>query len=466
MAVLRRPDEQTTGRVRQTIGGAESVTVTFRPATADRNTGVELYLGDRFIQEYQSLDDPASSPIYGPFGKMHVYDASIKKVLDMVWNKEKAHIDEYSDIAGLDIEKERYLINLLSAQSSVGVPYQTLRLSFTGPDTVRMSENSVFYARGGSDGTMNETVLADLVKIEMEEWANPLSPLQNTIAYPVSIMYDSGYPLATKYAMANFISLRKDTAVVLAVHDVLGRVLTASEESSIAQSLRAHLRLFPESEIHGTHVCRGVIVGRSGVFLGSKYRKHLPLSIELASKAADYMGAANGRWKPGRSFDSAPLNEITMFKDINITWTPDTVRNKDWQNCMIWSQSFTRKTSIWPGLKTVYDDDTSTLNSFFTMMIFVDLEKVGVRSWLQFVGSDRRTQPVLKRDVEKFINDAVKDKYDGRALIIPEVYFTEADNQRNYSWSTRVRVGTAGMYTANTIELQAYRIAELQALNA
>ena len=346
---------------------------------------------------------------------------------------------------------------MVSAVSSKNVPYHSFLLEATGADAVRLSENSVVYATGGSDGTMNEELFADLVSEEVAEYANPNSQLLNAAVHCESVIIDSGFPLATKYELIKFIAIRKDTAVILATHDVLGEVLTPSEESSIAIALRTRLQLYPESEMHGTHVTRGMVVGHSGEFMDSKYPKRLPLTLELAKKAADYMGAGDGRWKSGLSFDSAPLSEVTSFKNVNATFKPDSVRNVDWKNCLVWVQSFKRRSVFFPALKTVYDDDTSVLNSFFTMMACVELEKVGFRAWQNFTGSDRRTNPVLKKDVEKYINDDIKDRFDGRFVIIPEVYFTLADVQRGYSWSTRIKIYAANMKTVNTFELEAYR---------
>lgn len=462
MAVLRRDDELSTGHIYRTLSNETEVEVCFKPDTVDRNTEKLLYAGDVFLQAYQDLESQTAPAQYGPFGAMHLYNESIEKVLAKVWEKEVPFIDENSDIFGVDVEDEKFLINIIGATSSKNVPYHALQIATVGENVVRLSENSVFYAEGGSDGTLNEQVFADLVATEVSEYANPNSELTDMTLHPESIIYDSGFPLATKYALCKFLAIRKDTMVVLGTHDTLGRTLTASQESSLALALRTRLQLYPESEIHGTHVCRGMIVGRSGKMIGTRYSKRLPLTLEIAAKAADYMGASNGRWKPGRSFDSAPLSEVANFTDINVTFTPDSVRNKDWGNCLVWVQAFKRKTVFFPALKTVYNDDTSVLNSFFTVMACVELEKVGFRSWKQFTGSDKRSNAVLKQDVEKWIAEDVKDRFDNRFIIIPEVYFTDRDLERGYSWSTRIKIGADNMKTANVMELEAYRKADLE----
>lgn len=464
MACLRRDDEMSSGRVARTNFNETSVQVAFKPGAIDRNTDLELYVGDVFLQNYEDFDNPAAPPKWGPFGKMAVYDDSIKKLLGLIYDAEAPYFDpDTSDAQGFDKEAELYLINLFGACSSRNVPYHAFILESSGADVMRASENSVVYAVGGSDGTMNEAVLNELIREEMLEYADPNSPVQDLVVNPESVMVDPGFELATKYALCNFIAVRRDTCVILSTHDVMGETLDGAQESSLGISLRTRLQLFPESELNGTHVCRGMVVGHSGEFLDSRYPRRLPLTLEIAKKAAAYMGAGNGRWKAGLSFDSAPRSVVSNFKNVNATFKPVSVRNTDWKNSLVTVQSFEMRSVFFPALKTVYDNDTSVLNSFFTMFIFCDLHKVGHRQWRNFTGSDKRSPSELKRDAEKHINDAVKDKYDNRVIIIPEVYYTKTDRDRGYVWRTRIKVGANNMTTVNVLELEAHRMEDLMA---
>lgn len=461
MACLKRANSLATGKIVRTNFDASSTQVCFKKRTTDRNTGKKLYVGDVFLQEYQDFTSETEPDRYGPFGTLAVYDATIEKVLGMIYDAEAPLADEFSDISGFDKEEEKYLINLFGAQSSRGVPYHSFILESSGVDVMRASENSVVYAQGGSDGTMNEKVLNELIREEVAEYGNPNSPLQDLVVNPESVIIDAGFELATKYALFNFIAVRRDTAVILSTHDVMGRTLDASQETSMGISLRTAAQLYPESELYGTHVCRAMVVGHSGEFMDSQYPARLPLTLEIAKKAAIYMGASNGKWKAGASFDSAPGSVVSSFKNVNATFKPVTVRNTDWKNSLVSVQSFELKSLFFPALKTVYENDTSTLNSFFTMLIFCDLHKVGHRQWRNFTGSDKRSRSVLKRDAEKFIADAVKDKYDSRAVIVPEVYYTQDDINRGYVWRTKIRVYANNMMTVNVLELAAHRMDEL-----
>lgn len=453
-----RPTELDTPKVVETQSAEQYVEVCFKPETVDRNTSTLLFIGDTFLKAYEDFETVGSPNVYGPFGDLHVYQANLETVLGLTYTTENALNAEFSDFLG--VAGEKYRFNLISGVSSQDVPYHTFEMVTTGT-FVRLSENSSIFAQGGSDGTMNEADFAESVTTLVADYAVETSVLQDTAKYPESIIYDSGFPLATKYALLNFISLRKDTFCVLSTHDVLGADLTASQEQSLAIALKTRAQNFPESEYYGTAVMRAMIVGRSGRLLQSEYTKRLPLSLEVARRAAMYMGASNGIWKPGFSFDQSPNNQVALFADVNVTFTPAKVRNKDWDAGLVWVQNFDRRSLFFPAFKTVYDNDTSVLNSFFTVMACVELQKIGERSWRAYTGRSDLTDEQLVDRVGKFITNAVKGRFDDRFVIQPEVYYTEGDVARGYSWTTKIRIYAPNMKTVSTLSLEARRMSDL-----
>lgn len=459
IACVARPDELSTARTVETQAAEQYVNVCWKPDVINRLVDSELSIDNVFIQAYQELSDPRFPPSYGPFGQVHVYHSQLDAVLALVYEAEAAYIDEFSDFK--DEEGEEHRFNLIGGCSSQGVPYHSYQLITGSANSVRLNESSTLYARGASDGTMNEALFAERVAEEVVEYANENSVLQDTAKYPQSIIYDSGFPLDTKYALLSFNALRKDTAVVLATHDVLGNTLSASEESALAVALRTRAQMYPESEYFGTPTMRAMIVGRSGKMIGSQYRKHLPLTLEIAAKAAAYMGAGNGKWKSGFSFDMAPNSEVSMFQDINVTFTPAKVRNKDWANGLNWVESYGRRSVYFPALKTVYDNDTSVLNSFFTMMACVELQKVGDRARRRFSGVSSLTNAQIIERVNQFVSDDVEGRFDGRFIIQPDAYFTQADIARGYSWTLPIKLYAPNMKTVMTLSIEAYRIEDL-----
>jgi hypothetical protein len=457
MACVKKDSPEATPVLVQTVAGEQYVDVAFVPGTINRRTSKQAFVDDVFIPGYQNLQDPTMPPKWGPFGSFHLYQDTVDTLVALFYAAEKT-VALTTDFLMEDGEEHRF--NFIGGTDSNGIPYQSFVFS-KDANGVRFTETTTLYASGGSDGTMNDVEFAKLVSTAVKRYADPDDVLQDTAKYPESFIWDSGFPMATKFDLISFIANRKDTGLGLCTHDTTGAVLTASEESALAVALRTRLAMYPESEYFGTSVVRGIIVGRSGTLINSQYTKPLPLILEIASKTAEYMGAANGKWKAGKSFDRAPRSQVTMFQDINVTFTPFTVRNKDWANGLNWVQSFDRRSYFFPALKTAYDDDTSVLTSFFMMMACIEVEKVGDRAWRAFSGVDTLTNAQLVKEVNTFYNENLTGRFDNRYTINPEAYFTAADLARGFSYSVRAKVYGPNMKTVQTMSIAAHRIEDL-----
>lgn len=245
---------------------------------------------------------------------------------------------------------------------------------------------------------------------------------------------------------------------MLSTYSTVGSVLTASEESSMAVALKAYLQQFPESDYFGTPCMRGMVVPGSGTLTGSQYTKPLPLTLELASKSAAYMGAGNGKWKSGKSFDMTPGSEIDLFSNINVTFWPAQVRNTDWTNGMVGVELFERRKAYFPALKTIYDDDTSVLNSFFNMVAICYLEKIGDKARRTFSGVTSMTNGQLISAINKNVTNAVSGIFDNRFKIVPVTTITGQDAQRGYSWKLVIQIYAPNMKTVGTLAIESYRI--------
>lgn len=422
------------------------------------NTTAAVSLEDIFLNKYQNLEDLRFPLKFGDFGNIKVYQDNIDTLVNLFYNKEFPVAGLNSDFTGATDEK--YLFNFIGGTSSKGAPYFTFELDTTGAGSVRLSENSNLYAKGGADGTMSNALFSAAVADRVAGYGDATSYLMNNVVYPESIIYDSGFPLATKYALCNFIAERKDTTVILSTYTVGGPEMTAAEESSLAVALRTRLQNFPESDFFGTSVVRGMIIGRYGNVRNSLFRGKLPLTLELADKAAKMMGSGDSRWKENQLFDRYPNNEITLFTNVNVTFTPAAVKNKDWDIGLNWVEAFSRQSLYFPALKTVYDNDTSVLNSFFTMMLCVELQKVGDRVRREFSGNISLTDDELIDRVNKRISALTVGRFAGLFRIVPAAYYTDADKARGYSYTLPIKFYANNLKTVSTLFLQAYRLSD------
>lgn len=444
---------------------------TLKPGTVHPQFTSEMYLADIFLNKYQNIDDPAFPKKYGDFGGIEVYQANIDLVLGQLYTAEKLVADSHTDFSATGTGEE-YMVNLFTATNSDGAPYNAVELLTSVTDPITLNESTSLYAAGATDGTMTEyDILPDgseapnsfhaLVGERVAQYADETSFLQDTAMYPESIIYDTGFPEATKFELIKFISIRRDTFVVLSPYVVGGTQMTAANENSMSTALMARVQSYPESDYFGTAVMRGLILGRNGILKNSLYRKRLPLTIELASMASRMMGAGNGRWKEEALFDKAPNNQINMFRDINVTFTSTKVRNKDWDVGLNWVQTSSRSSYFIPALQTVYNNDTSVLNSFFFAMCCVEMQKVAERVWRLFSGAVSLEDPVLFDRVNRAVEERSVGRFASLFKIVPAAYKTEADQARGYSYTLPISIYGNVMSTVATVELKAFRLSDL-----
>ncbi|EKD89712.1 MAG: Tail sheath [uncultured bacterium] len=395
-------------------------------------------------------------------GVAYTYTANLESVLTMLYNAEKVISDSHRDGVINNTDANLYALNIFSFTSSNGSPYQSVKL-IDDTDSTRLTKNTNLFLSGSTDGTIDLALLDSLVAADMDMYNNGLSEYNDLVLHPESIIYDSGFSLNTKKAMCKFISRRKDTFTVLSTYAHNAPSITLSDQYSVGVALKTMIELYPESATFGTPVMRGMIVGGSGTLINSLYNSRVPLTYEIAYKAARYMGAKNGAWKNGFAFDRAPNSLVRNIKDIDVTWVPASTRNTLWGVGLNFVLNYKIRTQFFPALQTVYENDTSVLNSFFTAVAIAYLNKVSHAAWREFTGSISLTNAQLEEQVNNFVANIVKDKFDSKFIIVPNATVTELDNLRGFSWTLPISIYANNMKTVMQTFVEAYRISDLSA---
>lgn len=457
---LARSTQYASPTVQPTINGAPYVDVALQPGCVDNTTDSRMYVQDVLMQAFNSTDTTGGMPIIeGPFGRMSTYQANIDTLLKQFTAAEVPVITPFSDLTGA--ANEFYRFNMFGGVSSQNVPYQSFIIDNSVANTLRFTENSLVYAVGGGDGTMTDAAFDAAVATAIMDWTNPAAVVQDTAKYPASYFYDTGFTVPTKKLLPNFIGLRKDTYVVLGTHTVGQDALTLAQESSLTASLNTALQAFPESAFHGTPTVRGTVVSRSGNLIGSLYTNRLPLTYEWANITSKCMGASDGRWKSDFPMDIYPNTALTLMKDINVTFTPATVRNSDWRAGMVWVEYLDTQTLYFTSLRTVYSKDTSVLTSFMTAAACVELQKVFDRVRREFGSrSDLSKEQYAERVDEEIVN-RTNGRFMERFVIKSKTYFTAQDDARGYSFTTDITIYANSMRTVGTLSIISRRKEDL-----
>jgi hypothetical protein len=455
-----------------TVTGTQSMTAVMRRDQVKASVGDQaISFEPRFFEMYNDRERTGMAPLYGPFDEVHVYYDNLVTLLKQFYDAETPFIDQFSDFDGSGYsdsdDGEIHRFNFISGKSSKNVPYHSFIIDRSAANAEAFSDISTVWGEGGADGDMDLDTFDRLVAAEIRKYGSIENEVtENRLGNPESIFYDTGFGSEVKLDLANFIAVRKDTFLVWSLQDAQqARPLTADEESSLAIALFTRGQMLPESTEFATPACRFMIVACDGRLVGSTNRKRLPLSLEIATKSAEYMGAGNGLWKSAFSFSHGPRAEVSLFRDVNVTWRPIAARQRDWANGMVYVQKKDMEKLFFPGLRTGYSNERSILTSFFTVMVFVDLQKVADRVWAEFSGADQYSNEQFKKYVEAEFRRQTEGKYDGRVELRGTVSFTAVDEYNGFSWTLNVDVGADNMKTVQYTLLTGYRRESMPAAN-
>jgi hypothetical protein len=175
ISMIRRADASSSPKVVQTQLGDQYLSVVFKKGVIDPSTDREMFMGDILLSNYQNLTDPAYPKVFGDFSSLAIYEENLETLLEQFHTAEIPFIDVFSDFSSdpADI----HLFNIISGVSSQNVPYHSFQL-VDGVGSIRPTQFSNIFAKGGSDGTISNSKLADLVELHMLDYLDPSSDLQ------------------------------------------------------------------------------------------------------------------------------------------------------------------------------------------------------------------------------------------------------------------------------------------------
>lgn len=497
MGIVER-DQLTGGfNLIQTTGAEGSVDVSLKDNVRTDRTNIPMSIDRVFLPKYDTAATSTSPAFRGPFGKMHMYRDSLEELQSLLIVGDAANgvtgEAEYNDIANINHGRipltvdSQYLLNWLGGYDVEGVPYyafETARSANFGG--VTYVSDTVTYADGGSDGLYlnsvgepdelaNYELFDSMVRTEMNNFGEGEVRWLNDAKYPVSAFWDSGYSLETKKALLTPIGKRKDVATILATQSVADYVTqnvqgeikkvwswiqpnNEAEESSIAGTLRTIASTYPESETYGTSTCRAIIVGQCGDLLNGSYIRKLPLTYELADKVSRFMGNGSGFWDDGAAYDIDNNNIIGKMGNINLSWKDAEVADKAWANGLVYAEDYDLNRQFFPAVRTVYNKETSVLNSSITMFAICYIQRVCQNAWRDLVGSAKFTRTAFSQRSNEMISGRLAKRFDDRFIIEVRTVFNEADIANGFSWNCYIDIYAPNMLLVGKYTITANRL--------
>lgn len=408
-------------------------TVDFTFAQKAYSDTIKQSLAFKDVYAKYTVEEQGGNPeIPAPFKEVAVYDENIAAITTALAALENDHL-------GTDLPPSMF--NFVSNLNQDGNHYMTTELLGPIDGGIRLDEDTVHYAFGGSDGDMRPETYEQAVRDFFNGFESHPEAYLDDAYWPISMVWDSGFDVETKDVLPRPMGLRKDMGCILATQEASKPLNTASIDSSIGISLRNRLLLLPESTYYGTSTARAAVYEGSFMLADSEWTRPVPLTVDLAKKVARRMGAANGQWKPGTDFSVAPASvvELATRKRFNAPWRPIAARNKNWRNGIGSALTYSRNSMHYPAFPTVHPDKTSILSDLEVALCVIDLEKVCQSTWRAMTNSSLSPEDFIAKS-DRFILNEVRDKYDGKFVIKPETYFDAFDEASGYSWKCRINL--------------------------
>ncbi|QZA70961.1 tail sheath protein [Erwinia phage AH06] len=448
-----RPNTQTTAVVKLTQDRASNINFSFRKDVVDTSTDTKYGLQLR-IKDYANSGDDGTTPMPGPMGNLFVYQDNLDAVLTQIYDLEQPLNPGLAE--GTNAQHQ---INFIGGVDFYANPYYAFRLQGTADGGVNFNDTAIYYAEGGSDGTLSgvdangkaitpTSVYDALCKEQFDNYGD-LDGIEmlDDARYPVSAYWDAGFSIDTKKSMISLLGKRKDIVVYVGTYIAGGTRLASLEQRSMAASLRSYAMLFPESSLYGTSTCRAVFFMQSGQLASEDSDDFYPHLLDHAYKRSRYCGSGDGIMKNAYAYDAAINNQVQLMKNMDALWEPNEVRNTEWGLGLNYAQTYNRRQAYVPHVQTVYDTESSVLRDEIALTICVDIEKQCQIAYRMLGTDTRRTTAQTLAELNRILENLCKDRYDNRVVISVNSFRTIADQNSRVRYSCEVSAAfNKGMY--------------------
>lgn len=458
MEIVERVNPRTSPVVVRTLAGAPSVDFMLKPKTLNARVNREMFIDKVALKAYRDLKDRSTGvPAFGPFSTIYTYHTNVAMVSGLIYNAEK----ELSDL-GSTAPEDVFLADIFQGRTLGGYAYHSFVLKGVLDGGVSMNAESIHYCSGGNDGDLSLEAFDAAVAAKLSNFGSGEYLYGNKARYPFSAFYDTGFGMDTKLMIPKILAVRPNAHIALACQTFGAPLNSIVDDSSVGIGLRAAIRSQPESAYFGTSACRGIVVAHAGRLANSTYEEYLPGVFEIAIWRAKYLGAGDGKMKSAYAYDGDPGNRVKYMVDLTNLDKPTNVRNRDWDNGIVWFEDFDTRDAFCPAVQTVYDDDSSILNNDINMQIVCELNTVAFQVWKRLTGNARLTNDQFIKRSNELLNQYIQFRFDGRGVFVPETFYTPADDARGYSWSCRIHFYGNNSKTVATSTVVTHRLEDLK----
>lgn len=450
-----------------TIGNDRGISFTFEDGVYHPDTNVDYSLSEVYPANYINREVPHSGQeTRGAIDASHIYDENIKTVSDQLFKMESETTAQQASKPAIGTDSRS--INLMSGLDFEGNPYYTIE-GCTGPGLgelgILLTEGAKFKLLGGNDGDVSLKEFDKAVRTILLEKGRGEVEYNDFAHYPFTAIWDSGYSLETKEAMAPWtsgIEAANFLRMVPLQTAVAGEVdyLTMDEEISIAGRLYHSQAAYVESKIWNTPATRGAIVPWSGIINknndpAATYKGTVSPNRWLLLKTCQMLGNSNRKWNNNLRPDLGDEKIIDTVILKNYRYGSKEKREDLYSNQCMMIELLNSRDAIVASYQTINPNDSSTLNNWWNVWACITAG-IGCYFSYKYLVGGALSESDLKQNAEGWLNEFLNGCAQQYAVYTPEIFYTKDDSAAGYAWSTRCGVGMNGGKTVNTVEINSY----------
>lgn len=441
MQVLYSENENSTPSVVETVSGGRFSQFSFQEGAID-TYDADLFADVRLNDDWDMAKFTGSVVESGPlFANIHLFYDNITAICNMIGNAEATANPDFF----FSEETDTHKINFMTGVNFDDTPYIAVNVLGSADNGINLTPVTNLAAVGGSDGTISDDVFDELVATQCNNFGDLKNKVLDMARYPTSAIYDTGFSMDTKAAVAKVPALRKDYVAGFTPWSHGIESMSESEHLAACTAVSNIIRTYTESDYYSTSATRYFIVGQIGRLTSSDYRGVVPGIYPFLLKIAGYMGAANKRWKSVNSPDFGSNKDVKDFYIEDLTYLSPQVREQYHKLGVMMAIYRDRDTLFYPVQSSSYKNSDSVLSSIITVYALADVEKIANVVWADLVGNTKLTDEQYVEDIRTGITNELiaRNFYDDRFVVDVNPYYTPEDKLSGKSIHIKVTMSAS-----------------------
>ena len=523
-SVVEREDRYTTPQVVPSLKSELQLDVFMKSRAVDHISGKNISFARKLIENFNRKMTATETPIWGPFGNIHVYEKNLNEIQqmlcegyaytdtdgnDIVIAGEGSYDDDAFDYGrtvdhALSQPLNFSLFNIFTGRDVNDVPYFSFdvrdSLMFGG---VAVNSESVVYADGGEDGLwsfadgspatlVNLKLLDGAMRNFLNTFGRGKDQLKDILRYPITQVVDTGWSLDTKLAHSNILSARPDIHMEIGTQAVAEKGNVSVDLGPVYKGYSTNAEVALSSELLDGWNWQPRLTAEQDEAIATRLRTFFSLTPESVFFGTPVMrvhvfghsgfdvddtyerplpgsfdrGLAMARftgvtgWDKASDFTENDNRKPMFLKDMSYSYRDEDVADSAWATGMNFLRSHDIVDHFWPAIQSIYPHQDSILANAKFVLVASKCHYYGMEIWRSISG-ENKTDEQFKQELEDEAYRIIGGKFTEDVRIVVEAILTEADVARGYSGYLKFHIGVGSPRTKLVYSVHGYTLDQL-----